>query len=211
MYGSKFLLALAALADASLAQTFPDPACSSLANELLLAAPTIPAAVASAFGGQGGSPSVDGLLSHPDAYVEQICGVVGSLPSSILPEFAIWGSSLLNYASVEISSYDAVVTKCIATGTAAASITSFIHSIASAPGALCQPTSTSTPSGGNGTAHITHYSTATPYPTATHSGNGTSHTGVPTTSIPTAAAARPTGAFVGAAAIGGLLGAVALL
>ncbi|KAI0189124.1 hypothetical protein EV127DRAFT_111979 [Xylaria flabelliformis] len=212
MYNSKFLLALAALADASLAQTFPDPACASLTSELLLAAPTIPAAVVSAFGGQSGIPSVENLLSHPDTYVEEICNIVGVLPSSVIPEFAGWGSSLLNYASVEISSYDAVVTKCITTGTAAASITSFIHSIASAPGALCQPTSTSAPSGGNSTAHVTQYSTYTPYPTATHSGNSTTnHTGVPTTSIPTAAAARPTGAFVGAAAIGGLLGAVALL
>ncbi|KAI1744960.1 hypothetical protein F4680DRAFT_403871 [Xylaria scruposa] len=206
MYSSKFLLALAALADASLAQTFPDPACPSLTEALLLAAPTIPPSVVSAFGGQGGIPSVENLLSHPDTYVEDICVVAGSLPSSVLSDFAGWGSSLLDYASVSISSYDAVVTKCITTGTAAASITSFIHSIASAPGALCQPTSTNVPSGGNSTASVT------PYPTATHSGNATTpHTGVPTTSIPTAAAARPTGAFVGAAAVGGLLGAIALL
>ncbi|KAI0453476.1 hypothetical protein F5B21DRAFT_479432 [Xylaria acuta] len=207
MYNPKVLLALAALADASLAQTFTAPGCSSSITELLLAAPTLPADLASAFGTQAtGDLSIDGLLSHPDVYVEQICEAAGSLPSSLLPEFASWGSSLLYFASVEISSYDAVVTKCITAGTEAASVTSYIHSIVSSPERLCQLTSTSTPSGGKGTASIT------PYPTATPAGNSTSPgTGVPTTSVPTAAAARPTGAFIGAAALGGLLGAVALL
>ncbi|KAI0468140.1 hypothetical protein F4859DRAFT_491710 [Xylaria cf. heliscus] len=210
MYNTKALLALAILADVSVAQTFPDPGCSSSVNELLLAAPTIPAAVASAFGAAQAQatdiPSPDSLLSDPNAYVGQICEVVPLLPSPVLSEFATWGASLLHFASVEISSYDAIVTKCITTGTAAASITSYIHSIASSPEGLCQPTSTSAPSGGNGTASIT------PYPTATPSGNSTSpSTAVPTTLVPTAAAARPTGALISVAAVGGLLGAIALL
>ncbi|KAI8949191.1 hypothetical protein F4801DRAFT_580733 [Xylaria longipes] len=212
MYDTKVLFTLAALADASLAQTSLDLGCSSLINEFVLAAPAVPANFASAFGPRAtGSPDVGFLsLSRPDVYVEQICEAVASMPSSMLPDFASYASLLLHFASVEISSYDSIVTKCVATGTAAASITSFIHSIVSTPGGLCKPTSTSVPSGRNNTASIT------PYPTATPSGNSTRNstslsTGVPTTSVPTAAAARPTGAFIGAAAVGGLLGAVALL
>ncbi|KAJ2965979.1 hypothetical protein NUW58_g10782 [Xylaria curta] len=67
------------------------------------------------------------------------------------------------------------------------------------PGA-CETTSTAAP--GNGT-----YPT-TPVPTGT---NSTATSTASTTLVPTAAAARPTGAFVGAAAVGGLLGAVAML
>ncbi|GAP91528.1 hypothetical protein SAMD00023353_3101390 [Rosellinia necatrix] len=208
MYNAKILLALATLADVSLAQTSLDPACSSLITALIQAGPTIPAELAAGYGDESnGAPSdPTELLSRPDVYVEQICAAVGSLPSSLLPEFASWGSSLLHFASVEVASYDAIVTQCIATddAAAAASITSYIHSIVSAPDRLCQPTATTSAApaagSGNGTASVTP------------SGNGTSpSTGVPTTSIPTAAAGRPTGAIVGAAALGGLLGAVALL
>ncbi|KAI0446876.1 hypothetical protein F4803DRAFT_422549 [Xylaria telfairii] len=208
MLNAKVLLAVAALADASLAQTFPDPGCSSSIQGLLSAAPTFPDSLASAFGAQiTGGGSVEGLLSNPDVYVGDICKALAAAPSSILPDFASWGSSLLHFASVEISSYDGVVTKCVATGAAGASITSYIHSIASSPEGLCQPTSTSAPGGGNGTASIT------PYPTATPSGNSTiPSTSVPTTtSVPTAAAARPTGALIGGAAMVGLLGVIALL
>ncbi|KAI0543937.1 hypothetical protein F4679DRAFT_76117 [Xylaria curta] len=206
---TKVLLTLATLINASLAQTYSDPTCSSLVNDLIARGPTVPPAIASvlyaqATGAPGDDISMDNvsdLLRHPDVYVSQICAAAGQLPSSLLPEFATWGSTLLDFASVEISSYDAAVTQCVTTGTAAASITSYLHSIVSQPDRLCQPTSTSAV-GGNSTASITSY------PTATASGNDT---GVPSTSIPVAAAGRPTGAIVGAAAVVGGLFGVALL
>ncbi|GAP85021.1 hypothetical protein SAMD00023353_3900600 [Rosellinia necatrix] len=204
MFNTK-VLSLLALAGASLAQEeFPAPECASLASELVAAAPTIPAALLPYLDSDDPeAPPADGLLTMPDVYVQAICDLVPGLPSSVLSDFQTWGPSLLHFASVEISSYDAIITKCVTTGTAAASITSYIHSIASNPERLCQPTST--PSGSNNTASIT------PYPTA--SGNGTVPTAAPsvTSSIPTAAAARPTNIIAGAAVMGGLLGVVALL
>ncbi|KAI1735697.1 hypothetical protein F4680DRAFT_434856 [Xylaria scruposa] len=209
MYNTKVLLTLAPLVNTSLAQTYSNPTCSSLVNDLIARGPTVPAAIASVLYAQvTGAPGDDisinnagDLLRHPNVYVSQICAAAGQLPSSLLPEFASWGSTLLYFASVEISSYDAAVTQCVTTGTAAASITSYLHSIVSQPNRLCQPTSTSA-AGGNGTASITFY------PTATASGNDT---GVPSTSIPVAAAGRPTGAIFGAAAVVGGLFGVALL
>ncbi|KAI0409171.1 hypothetical protein F4802DRAFT_234929 [Xylaria palmicola] len=206
MYGTKVFVSLAALAVASTAQEFPDPACSSSIAAILAAVPT-PGPELSDYLGQvmDGIPGPDNLLAHPDEYVSGLCSAVAELPPVALEEFADYGASLLSFASVEISSYDGIVTKCVATGAEGASITSFIHSIASTPEGLCAPTSTpSTPSGGNGTATITSFPTPT--------GNSTTPSiGVPSQSVPTAGAARPTSALFGAAAMGGLFGAVALL
>ncbi|KAI0444731.1 hypothetical protein F4803DRAFT_510326 [Xylaria telfairii] len=205
MYTAKALLALAFVAETSLAQTYLRPSeCSSSINDLNVAAPTLPSALSSAYGSYYSSePNADILLSDPHAYVEEVCGVVDKLPPEVLGEFADWGAALLNFASGTISAYDAIITKCITTGAAAASITSYLHSIVNSPEALCQPTST--PNAGNGTASIT------PYPTPTGNNGTTPSTGVPSTSVPTAAATRPTGVLAGAAAIGGLIGVVALL
>ncbi|GAW19769.1 hypothetical protein EKO27_g5529 [Xylaria grammica] len=205
MYNTKVLLSVAALTGASMAQTstvFPDPACSSSIFALVAAAPTTPPELESAFSAVAsgaGTESLD-LLVRPSAYVDQLCSYVSELPESILPVFASWGADLLNFASTEIDSYDGIVTKCVTTGTAASSITSFIHSIASNPAELCKESS-STPS--NGTASITSYPTPT--------GNGTTPSASSSTLIPTGAAARPTGVLAGAAAVGGVLGVVALL
>ena len=142
------------------------------------------------------------------------CSLAGQLPASVLSDFVAWGPSLLHFASVEISSYDAVVTQCVATGAPGASITSYIHSIASNPGRLCQPTATATPSAGAGngtTATAAPSGSITPYPTASANGTAPAGTPSPTSAIPTAGAARPTNLLVGAAAIGGLIGVVALL
>ncbi|KAI0435937.1 hypothetical protein F4803DRAFT_573315 [Xylaria telfairii] len=205
MYNTKTIAFLAALAAAStsMAAQFPDPACSQLASDLIGAAPTVPAGLSSYFDAQETeAPTPGDLLRNAPVYAEQLCKLAGSLPQSLLAEFQGWGSSLLNYASVEISSYDDVVTRCIATGTAAASITNYIHEIAESPGNLCQPTAT--PTGSSVTASLT------PYPTVTGS-NTSSGTVGPNTSIPIAAAARPAKALAGAAAIGGVVGAAALL
>ncbi|KAI0483808.1 hypothetical protein F4859DRAFT_512446 [Xylaria cf. heliscus] len=204
MYNCNTLVFLVAFAGASvsMAQEFPDPACGQLAEELIGAAPTAPAGLSSYFSAQQTeAPTPGDLLRDPPAYVEQLCGLAISAPQSVLVEFQGWGSSLLNYVSTEISLYDEVVTKCITTGTAAASITSYIHEIAESPGQLCQPTGTLT--GGSGTASVT--------PSPTVIGNGTNPGTVgPNTSIPVAAATRPTGVLAGAAAMGAV-GAAALL
>ncbi|KAI0442476.1 hypothetical protein F4803DRAFT_575532 [Xylaria telfairii] len=203
------LVSLVALAGVSMAEEFPDPACASSRSELRDASPTPPPSLSPFLSTEAaedhsqGAPDADILLSNPDIYVEQVCNLVASLPSSVLGDFRSYGSSLLEFASIEISSYDAIVTKCITTGAAAASITSYIHSIASSPEALCQPTGT--PNGGNGTVTIT------PYPTST-SNTTTPDTGVPSPSIPIAIAARHTGVLVpAAAAVGCLFGGIALL
>ncbi|KAI0509734.1 hypothetical protein F5B22DRAFT_615858 [Xylaria bambusicola] len=147
MYNAKVLLALAALLNASLARTTSSPECTSLLDDIVARGPTVPPAIlpyvlAQATGLPGDTGSFQDILSHPDVYFSQICGAAGQLPSSLLPEFAAWGSTILAYASTEIAEYDAAVTECVTTGAAAASITSYLHSIVSQPVGLCQPTGT---------------------------------------------------------------------
>ncbi|KAI1170886.1 hypothetical protein F4777DRAFT_89567 [Nemania sp. FL0916] len=207
MYTKK-ILSLAALAGASMAQITPAPDCQSKINALLGAAPTAAPELESMFENMGsntnGNPPTD-LLVQPDVYVEELCKFAGSLSPSLLSEFGSYGQELLHFASVSISAYDDIVTNCVTTGAAATSITSYLHSIVSATTPLCQPTPTSS-GASNGTASIT------PYPTSGSGSNGTIPTPTSTTSlIPTAAAARASGMFAGAAAVGGLLGVVALL
>ncbi|KAI1144843.1 hypothetical protein F4825DRAFT_300866 [Nemania diffusa] len=214
MHSNNILLPMAALASGSLAQSLSPASCSAIVDYFRSAAPTYAAAL---------SPYLDvplnsrvqtastatitlppNTLEDPEGYVELLCSIADELPSSLLPDFQDWGSELLSYGSVHISSYDAYVTECVTTGPAASSITSYLNSILTGTGGLCQPTAT--PSGAsNGTAVTTP--ATTPAPTAT----GTNSTTTAATSVVTGAAARPTGAIIGAAAIGGLLGAVALL
>ncbi|KAI1129769.1 hypothetical protein F5Y10DRAFT_263830 [Nemania abortiva] len=212
MYNIKALLSLAVLAGMASAQTTTDSAeCQSKVNALLAAAPTPPPELNSYFNSAAATLSgAGGLLDAPDAYVTGICSLVTILPSSLRSQFGEYGSSLLHFASVEISSYDEIVTECVTTGPVASSITSYIHSIASEPGRLCQEQTITT------TAYHTVNTTSasvTPYPTATSTSNGTipSSAGSSSTLVPTAGAARVSGVFAGAAAVGGILGAVALL
>ncbi|KAI0506335.1 hypothetical protein F5B22DRAFT_650895 [Xylaria bambusicola] len=186
MYTTKTLGFLVAIgAGTSVAQQFtPAPTCSFLdTHETSTLAP-------------------GGILRDPEAYVSELCGLAVDLPQSALSDFSGWGPSLLSFAGERIATYDQVVTECITTGTAASSITSYLHYIVSNPESLCQPTAT--PTGGNGTASVT----ITPYPTATPTGNNTNPR---TTSIPVAAAARPTEVLVGATAMGGVIAAAILL
>lgn len=77
-------------------------------------------------------------------------------------------------------------------------MSSYIDYVFTATGNLCEET----PAPGSGVPNGTYPTgTGSVYPTAT----STSYL------IPTAAATRPTGALVGAAAVGGILGAAALL
>ncbi|KAI3316468.1 hypothetical protein HD806DRAFT_517493 [Xylariaceae sp. AK1471] len=211
MYSTKVLLPVAALAGASLAQSFTDPACSETMSSLIRNAPTIAPALSSYIEGplfhgvQTGSAATTTLppdtLANPEGYVELLCNVAGELPSSLLPDFQSWGSELLSYGSAHISLYDAFVTHCVTTGEAAATITSYLNSILTGTGGLCKPTATPG-SASNGTIPTT------PAPTATGTNSIPSNS---TTAVLTAAAAKPTGVLVGAAAMGGIIGAVALL
>ncbi|KAI1116517.1 hypothetical protein F5Y14DRAFT_449030 [Nemania sp. NC0429] len=208
MHSTKTLgfLVAALGAGPSVAQTFtPPPACVSLAAGL--AGPAAPDEILSFLDAhETAGPANSVILEDPKAYVSELCGIAKGLPESLLPEFATWGADLLSFAGERIATYDEVVTMCVATGTAAASITSFLHSIVSHPDELCKPTSTATPTGGNGTVPGT---IITPYPTATPTGNTTIPPG--TTSIPIAAAAGPTGFLMGAVAMAGVIGAAILL
>ncbi|KAI0868900.1 hypothetical protein GGS24DRAFT_506317 [Hypoxylon argillaceum] len=154
MHGIKVFLSLTSLAAGSLAQnqTFSsDTSCPSSLSALAAAAPTFPAFLIPLL------PGPDGILKDPWAYASSLCQVASELPASELGEFGVFGGELLSFASAELSSYDALVTKCFATGADAAAATSYIHSIVAQTAPLCQQTST--PSAGsapsNGSATIT--------------------------------------------------------
>ncbi|KAI0546903.1 hypothetical protein F4679DRAFT_587120 [Xylaria curta] len=198
MHSTKIFLSVGSLAAGSLAQSFSsDPSCPSSIAALGAAAPPFPSYVVPLL------PDPTAVLKDPWAYASSLCAVAAELPASELKGFGEYGQSLLSFVATELSVYDAIVTKCYATGAEAAAATSYIHSIASQTAPLCQPTST--PSGGhgpsNGTATITSAAgTGGSYPTST---SGTS-------TVPIALAARPTGALAGAMGAAGLLAAAAL-
>ncbi|KAI1110579.1 hypothetical protein F5Y14DRAFT_358208 [Nemania sp. NC0429] len=206
----KTFLSVAALASTSLAQiaTSTDAACLASLTQFSNAptpAPALFSFLATAVGtgpltapGQS-TPLPDLTLEDPAGYQALICSIAGELPQSLLPDFQSYASELVSYGSVHISQYVEYITDCVTTGEAASTLISELHNMLDGTGGACQTTAPATPTGSsNGT-----------YPT----GTGAVPTSTSSTSllIPTAAAARPTGAVIGAAAIGGLLGAVALL
>ncbi|KAI0912900.1 hypothetical protein F4823DRAFT_579142 [Ustulina deusta] len=211
MYNTKVLFPVAALASVSLAQSYADPACSETISSFLAGAPTLPAALSPYFYNSAATPvqtasaATSALppdtLADPEGYVELLCSLAAELPSSVLPDFQSWGMGLLSYGSVHISEYDAFVTQCVTTGEAAATITSYLNSILTGTGGLCQPTATP-----GGAANGTISTTLAPTATGTNSTASTS-----ATSFVTAAGTRPTGVLAGAAAMGGLIGAAILL
>lgn len=217
MYNAKVLMSVAALVGTSLAQSATptsslDPACAASLSKFADAptpAPALVSYLATVLGtgpvtAPGATTALPDLtLEDPVGYQNLICSIATELPKSLIPDFQSYGSGLLSYGSVHLSDYDAYITNCITTGEAASTLTSELHSMLLGTGGLCDAATTTASSG--------------TYPTGGANGTyptGTGSTPAPTTSstlIPTAAAARPTGAVVGAAAIGGLLGAVALL
>lgn len=206
MYGKKVAFSLGFLAAGALAQSSEsfssDPSCPSSLSALGEAAPMPPSNIQTIF------PNPTNILGDPAGYASELCSIAAELPASDLSGFGAWGQSLLSFAATELSSYDALVTKCFATGAEAAAATSYIHSIASQTDPLCQVTST--PGGGSGPSNGTATITSVPTTIATSTsvpGNNTSAT----TSIPVALAARPTGVFAGAVGAAGLLAAAALL
>ncbi|KAI1121995.1 hypothetical protein F5Y10DRAFT_255091 [Nemania abortiva] len=203
MHSIKVLISLGSLAAGSVAQSqsfSSDPSCPSSISALGAAAPTFPAFLIPLL------PDPTDVLKDPWAYASSLCEVASELPASQLSEFGEFGGSLLNFVATELSSYDAIVTKCYATGAEAAAATSYIHSIAAQTAPLCQQTNT--PSVGNypsnGTATITSApaTSTTGFPGNTTSGTST---------IPIALAARPTGLLASAVGAVGVLAAAVLL
>ncbi|KAI1184851.1 hypothetical protein F5B17DRAFT_433168 [Nemania serpens] len=202
MYRTKILFPIAALAGVSLAhtQTFLHPSCTAAIYSLIAAAPTYaPALTPWLQGPAAGSGRVTTAtavpLADPEFYVEQICSVAAELPPALLPDFQTWASELVSFGRDRISFYDALVTDCVSTGEAGATVTSYINSILTATGNICQATATSSGVGGGAIS-------TTPAPTATAINSNPSDTA---TSIATAAAARATGVLIGAAVMGGLV------
>lgn len=213
MYGLKVLLLTATLACRSMAQQQSDAAyCASKMSSFISWAntegPTTPAAVLEFIASQTNyKPPL--TTFGPEAHGEEICSIYRALPDSLLPEFQTYIVSVLSFGAANSDVLIGVATEC-APRDQVASITSYIHEMLT-PTGLCDETPTPTPTPG-GMANGTHpTSVYSPYPTATGSyptqGGNSSYP----TSIVTAGAPRATGALFGAAAIGGFLGAAALL
>ncbi|KAI1746652.1 hypothetical protein F4782DRAFT_544975 [Xylaria castorea] len=210
MHNTKFLLAIAALAGTSLSQKSDSQFCSTDAKSLFTLfgqAATTPPSLSSYLAQYPGTPTGSATVTTPPAetpdfigHAQFLCKLIPELPSSLLPDFQTYAHDLLSFGSAHSSVYEAYVTNCVPES-AAASMTNYLNYVFTATGNLCQ--STPTPSSApNGT-----YPTSQ-YPTATSS--YVSHYNS-TTAVVTAAAARPTGALLGAAAMGGVLGAAAML
>lgn len=191
---------MAALAGTSLAQASDAAYCSayqsSLFGELIAGVPTTPAAILS-YATQFPLPTTLDFQAH----ATQLCDILGALPTSLLPEFKSFASELLEYGASYQSEFVGYVTACEPEDEVA-SMTSALASYFTATGNLC-PTPTPAPTSG-GAANGT-------YPTYSNSPAPTAAPTTTTTPIATAAAARPTGVLMGAAAMGGIVGAAALL
>ncbi|KAI1182600.1 hypothetical protein F5B17DRAFT_419753 [Nemania serpens] len=201
MYNTRLLLSIAALAGTALSQKSDAVFCSSLESSffgLFKEAPTTPAAFLSIIATNTQIPPLPTTLD-PMAHQSQLCALAAAVPSSLLPEFQTLASSLMDFGKAHSSDFIEYITDCVPEP-AAASMTSYIDYVFTATGNICEETPTPAPASGvpNGTYPT---GTGSVYPTATSSSY----------LIPTAAASRPTGAIVGAVAVGGVLGAAALL
>ncbi|KAI0969928.1 hypothetical protein F4678DRAFT_141430 [Xylaria arbuscula] len=254
MYTKKALLSAAVLTSTAVAQTSSTSSSSSASStdnalactrsyaSLLAGAPTpssdLAAAITSYASSAGQSATANGAGNQdPQAVLTQACSFSSQLPSSLQSQFDAYATSLLSYVSASSSYIDAVITDCIATGDQGASYTSFVNSLATHSGPLCQATGGA---GGNGTSSSTGGSSSTGSGTGatqTSSGTGTGGSGGgsttttggvggagggsttttgggnggSTSSPSTGAAAAPTALYGGAAAAAGILGAAILL
>ncbi|KAI0976606.1 hypothetical protein F4678DRAFT_480126 [Xylaria arbuscula] len=199
MHSTKALLLAAALAGTSLSQKSDSPACSSAISVFMgiaTDAPTTPPAILSFIASNTQIPTF--TIGDAESHQSQLCAVAAALPSSLLPELQTLGSELMDFAHTHSSELVAYITAC-APDELVASSTSYFNHVLTDTGNICTETPTPTPSGAsNGT-----------YPTPTLT--TTSGVSNSTALIPTAAAARPTGALLRAAAAGGVIGAAAML
>ncbi|KAI0512978.1 hypothetical protein F5B22DRAFT_612878 [Xylaria bambusicola] len=199
MHSIKALLLTAALAGTSLSQKSDSPACSSAFSVfmgLIPEAPATPTEILSFIAANTQIPSF--TIGDAESHQSQLCAVAAALPSSLLPELQTLGSELMDFAHSYTSELVAYITAC-APDSLVASSTSYFNHVLTYTGNICTETASPTPGGAsNGTY---------PTPTLTATSNVTSST----IFIPTAAAARPTGALLRAAAAGGVIGAAAML
>ncbi|KAJ8129214.1 hypothetical protein O1611_g4418 [Lasiodiplodia mahajangana] len=206
MHSTKILFGLAALTGTALSQKSDSEFCSAFFTSFLSVilnsdVPT-PTGIVS-FLAQKTPTTTPAPLTTLDfaSHAQELCELATELPPSLLPEFRTYASGLLEFGLSYSSEHIAYVTDC-APESEVASRSSYLEYVFTATGNFC----TETPAPGaasNGT-----YPTATPTPTATSYYPGSN---VSTTLIPTAAAVKPTGACLGVAAMGGILGAAALL
>ncbi|KAI1419146.1 hypothetical protein F5Y12DRAFT_779486 [Xylaria sp. FL1777] len=207
MRSTKVLSFIAALTGMSLSQKSDSEFCASDVSRFFSLvgsqAPTTPAAILSFIASHTEIPSIPTTLT-PGATLDfvghqsQLCALATALPSSLLPEFQTLAAGLLSVGKVYSSDLIAYVTDCFPEDEVA-STTSYLDYIFTATGNICAETPTPAPGGAsNGT-----YPTSSPTVTGALSSS--------TILVPTAAAARPTGALLGAAAAGGMLGAAAML
>ncbi|KAI8945589.1 hypothetical protein F4801DRAFT_597773 [Xylaria longipes] len=208
MYSTKILLSIAALVSTSLSQKSDSQFCSAFFTSFVSiieeVAPTTPSAILSFFpqSTETASPTASTLpLAALDfaSHAQELCEVATELPSSLLPEFQTFAAELLSFGRAYSSEHIAYVTDC-APEEEVASRTSYLDYVFTATGNFCEQTPA--PGGAsNGT-----YPTPTPTATSSYAGLNSS-----TTLIATAAAAKPTGVCLGAAAMGGVVGAAAML
>ncbi|KAJ8112753.1 hypothetical protein ONZ43_g5320 [Nemania bipapillata] len=206
MHSTKVLLSIAALASTSLSQKSDSQFCSAFFTSLLSVleeAPMTPPAILSFLAQTASSTVSPPPLTTLDfaSHGQELCEIATELPSSLLPVFQSYAKDLLSFGKAHSSEHIAYVTDC-APEDEVASITSYLDYVFTATGNFCAET----PAPG-GTSSGT-YPTFTATDTASYTGYNTSTTS--TTSVVTGGAAKPTGAL-GMAAIGGALGAAAIL
>ncbi|KAI0430322.1 hypothetical protein F5Y09DRAFT_307828 [Xylaria sp. FL1042] len=198
MHSSKVLLSIAAVAGTSLAQQSDSAYCTSLRASFLTAiiavAPTTPADILSFIA--TATPTIAPLPTTGldfNLHASQLCQIAAELPASKLPEFQSFAQDLLSVGKSFSDEIVAYITECEPQDEIAI-MTSKLNYYFTATGNVCETTPTPTPTGSsNGTYPISYSSPAS------------------TSMVVTAAAARPTGALLGAAAVGGALGAAAML
>ncbi|KAI0424036.1 hypothetical protein F5Y09DRAFT_163051 [Xylaria sp. FL1042] len=198
---STTIISIAALTGTALSQSSDSAFCSSYQSSffatLIAEAPTTPADILSFIATATGIPALPTTID-PSAHQDQLCAIATALPSSLLPEFKSFAGDLLSVGKSFSDDLIEYITDCVPEPEAA-SMTSYVDYVFTATGNICtETTATATPgSTSNGTSAT---GTGSFYPTATPS----------TTLIPVAAAARPTG-VLGMAAVGGVIGAAAML
>ncbi|KAI0468077.1 hypothetical protein F4859DRAFT_492552 [Xylaria cf. heliscus] len=203
MHSTKILFALATLTGTSLSQKSDSEFCSAFFTSFLSVilnsdVPT-PTGIASFVAQQLPTITAAPLTTLDFAsHAQELCELATELPSSLLPEFRTYASELLEFGRAYSSEHIAYVTDC-APESEVASRSSYLEFVFTATGNFC--TETPAPGGSSNGTYPTPTPTATSYSSASNS----------PTFVVTGAAAKPTGACLGAAAMGGILGAAALL
>ncbi|KAI8632049.1 hypothetical protein F5Y19DRAFT_492959 [Xylariaceae sp. FL1651] len=200
MHSTKILFFAAAFAGTSLSQKSDAEFCSayftSFLSVILNEVPTTPAGILPYF------PTVPAdapPLTTLDfaSHAQELCAIATELPSSLLPDFKTYADQLLSFGKSHSSEHVAYVTDC-SPPDEVASRSSYLEYVFTATGNFCAG-QTPTPGGSPTDA------CPTPTPTVTSSYAGFNSTTTATTSFLTAAAAKPTGALLGAIAMGGVL------